>query len=209
MCLAEDQGSRLGLSGCRSCGMGICLPSPRAGCSSQQVFRALLALDQCIPEPHTACLRPFTSQNYKNNLTRQVLGPLHPSPSRTGGSFKNHLPGQQGLTFCFAVVCSITRINKHSLALGLPFTFPGLWLCHNLFRRHPRPQERPVSWQSPGTAHAHASSGTAGVKDRGMVSLLLPEMDRGKERSCSVQALLEHIPCRHKWQNSPLWLFLL
>jgi len=54
------------------------------------------------------------------------------------GSFKNHLPGQQGLTFCFAVVCSVTRINKHSLALGLPFTFQGPWLCHNLFESHPR-----------------------------------------------------------------------
>lgn len=60
------------------------------------------------------------------------------SPSRTVGSLKNHLPGQQGLTFCFPIVCSITRINKHSLALGLPFTFPVPWLCHNLFKSHPR-----------------------------------------------------------------------
>lgn len=49
------------------------------------------------------------------------------------GSFKNHLPGQQGLTFRFTVMCSITMINKHSLPLGLLFTFPGPCLCHNPF----------------------------------------------------------------------------
>lgn len=33
-------------------------------------------------------------------------------------------------------------------------------------------------------------------------------MNQGKERLGSVQAILEHITCRCKWQTLPLWLFL-
>lgn len=49
--------------------------------------------------------------------------------------------------------------------------------------------------------------GAAGFKDMGMVSLLLLEMGQRKERLGSVQAFLEHIPCRCKWQTSPLVAF--
>lgn len=54
MCLAlQMKDAGWGPAGCRSCGTGICLRSPGAGCSSLSVFRALLALYQCIPKAHS------------------------------------------------------------------------------------------------------------------------------------------------------------
>lgn len=76
-------------------------------------------------------------------------------------------------------MCSITRINKHSLALGLPFTFPGLRLCHNLFESHPR---------TPGDACVMAGQsmptltlGAAWFKDEGMVRLPTLGGDQAEE----------------------------
>lgn len=116
---------------------------------------------RCAPEAHRVWGLLQTSQNYKNNLTRQVPGPLH---LRTAGKLQKPSPRATGPDLLFR--CGVLHHQDKQTQPG-----PGapVHLCRTV------PLSQPVSKPPPdlrrrrchGTAPAHASTGSCRVQSEG------------------------------------------